>query len=127
MTPEISIFAGWMGILSAFGTGMLLGLVTQWTQLLGAHGDASRKYVRLGHIAMAALGMINILAGICIKVGFAFSPITQTLLIVGMITMPLACFITAYHKHGFFLFPIPAMSLFMAVVYMLPILIGGLV
>jgi hypothetical protein len=80
--------------------------------------------VRLGHIAFAALGMINIL--------FAFTPYPSTDgalaivaewgLMVGGAAMPVVCFLTAWRTPFRHLFFIPVLSLSVGVI---AILIGG--
>ena len=42
-------------------TGAVLGLRFHRDDFLGGYGSFRRRIVRLGHIAMAALGMINVL------------------------------------------------------------------
>lgn len=111
MTPQFSIAAGWMGILFCFVTGMMIGLLSVNDAWLGGYADKARRYMRLGHIACAALGIINILAGLCALNGFLISETALICLLVGLITMPIACWITVFTPKGFHLFPIPSLSL----------------
>lgn len=114
MTPALSIAAGWIGILMCFLTGMLMGLVTMNDAALGGYASKQRRYLRLGHIACAALGIVNILAGLCAVYGHV-SPLTEECFLIGLITMPLVCWITMWVPKAFFLFPIPSISLFAGV------------
>lgn len=110
--------AGWLGILVGFLTGMTMGLVYQNDARLGGYSAKARRYVRLGHIACIALGMITILACLCTRMGFEFPPISLLLLVIGMISMPISCWVTAVTPKGFYLFPIPSFTLSGAVILM---------
>ena len=59
-------YAGWGMILTAFVTGAILGLFFYREGFLGGYASFRRRLIRLGHIALAALGMVNLL--------FALSP-----------------------------------------------------
>src|SRR5688500_11249151 len=52
---------GWALVLSAFVTGAGIGLAFHRDDFLGGYGSFRRRVVRLGHIAQAALGMLNVL------------------------------------------------------------------
>ena len=55
---------GWGLALSAFVTGALLGLCFHREDFLGGYDSFRRRLLRLGHIAQAALGMMNVLYGL---------------------------------------------------------------
>ena len=50
-------YFGWASILSAFVTGALIGLFFYREDFLGGYMSFSRRILRLGHIAQAALGL----------------------------------------------------------------------
>src|SRR5258705_12701826 len=52
---------GWSLILVAFIVGAILGLRTHRDDFLGGYTSYRRRMVRLGHIALAALGGMNVL------------------------------------------------------------------
>lgn len=110
-TAVHSVQLGWLGIFSGFLSGMVIGLIVWNDKNMGGYASIKRRYIRLGHIAMAALGMINVLAGLTVQIGLPLPPQTLVLLGVGLITMPITCFIYAFNKYGFYLFPLPATSL----------------
>ena len=112
LTAETSLAWGWGGISFGFLAGAILGLFVKKPEWLGGYPTEARKYIRLGHIAMVALGMINVLLAFTLKSGFEIPAMTQLLFIVGLIGMPISCFITAAKPIAFYLFPVPAMSLF---------------
>ena len=53
-------YAGWWLVLGAFLTGALIGLAFHREDFLGGYSSFRRRLLRLGHIALAALGMMNI-------------------------------------------------------------------
>src|SRR6266540_3316662 len=57
---------GWWLLLFAFVTGAGLGLFFHRDDFLGGYNSFRRRIVRLGHIALAALGMLNVI--------FSYSP-----------------------------------------------------
>jgi hypothetical protein len=104
-------------LLAAFVTGAGLGLAFHQEDFWGGYVSFRRRIVRLGHIALAALGMLNIL--------FSYSPwpsnssfeggAASVGLVVGGISMPAVCFLTGW-KPGFRrLFFIPVAALLAAV------------
>ena len=108
----INWYGGWCLILAAFLTGALIGLFFHQHDFLGGYGSFPRRMIRLGHIACFGLGLINILFALT-AVTLPFSPLlaaASALLIVGQITMPLNCFLTAWRNPWRHLFFIPAGS-----------------
>jgi hypothetical protein len=115
---------GWVLVLAAFVTGAAMGLFFHREDFLGGYGSFRRRLLRLGHIACAALGMLNVL--------FALSPWPAPALwtggaasicfVVGGLTMPLACFLTAWREPFRHVFAIPVTALTLAVLFTL---VGG--
>jgi hypothetical protein len=89
-----------------------MGLCFHRENWLGGYGSFPRRMIRLGHIACFGLGLINILFALTAAtlVPFPIARAASTLLVVGMITMPLNCFLTAWRKSFRHLFFIPAGS-----------------
>lgn len=109
---------GWILILAAFISGAIIGLYFYRENFLGGYDSFRRRILRLGHIALAALGMMNVV--------YSLSPgashdsrealIASLGFIIGGITMPGVCFLSAW-KPGFrHLFFIPVTALITAVV-----------
>lgn len=108
---------GWMLILSGFVVGALLGLGFHRPGFLGGYDSFRRRLIRLGHIALEALGVINIVfaLGAWPAPGTLSGDLASTCFIIGGISMPLICFLAAW-KPGFrHLFFIPVSTLFIAV------------
>jgi hypothetical protein len=109
---------GWWLVLSAFVTGALLGLCFHRDDFLGGYTSFRRRLLRLGHIAQAALGLMNVAYGLspwpapataeADVAGWAFA--------VGGVSMPVVCFLTAWKKPCRHLFFIPVTALVVAVV-----------
>ena len=114
-------YFGWGLVVSAFVTGALLGLFFHRDDFWGGYNSYRRRIVRLGHIAQAALGMMNVL--------FALSPWPAESLpetawasvcfALGGASMPAVCFLSGWWKPLRHLFFIPVTSLIMAVVFTL--------
>ncbi|MGZ8255841.1 MAG: hypothetical protein ACXWVT_13390 [Burkholderiaceae bacterium] len=117
--------AGWLLILASFATGAAIGLFFHRDDFLGGYQSFPRRLLRLGHIALAALGAINIL--------FSLSPwpVATTWLssaasfcfIVGGVAMPSICFLTAWRRPFRHLFAVPVVALVLAALFTY---IGGL-
>lgn len=110
-------YFGWSMILAAFLSGALLGLFFYREDFLGGYASFRRRILRLGHIALAALGSINVLYGLS---PVASEPSLRTQIaslgfIIGGITMPAVCFLTAWRVGFRHLFFIPVSALIVAV------------
>lgn len=119
ISPSFSIVAGWIGILASFVSGMFIGLLVFLEKFQHDYSSRQRQYIRLGHISLAALGVINILTGICISLGHRFPQVAQILMVFGLISMPLACFVYAYNSRWFYLFSVPSAFLVIATILIL--------
>lgn len=112
---------GWFSITAGFVSGMLLGLRFQRSDWLGGYTALPRRLVRLGHIAMVALGAINILFVLSLpRVHLDVSQlfVAQWGFAVGCVTMPIACFLTAWRPGLQPVFVIPVASLIAASINM---------
>jgi hypothetical protein len=110
-------YFGWSLILTAFLTGAILGLFFHRDDFLGGYASFRRRILRLGHIALAALGSINVLYGLS---PVASEPSLRTQIaslgfIIGGVTMPAVCFLTAWRVGFRHLFFIPVSALIIAV------------
>ena len=110
---------GWLLILCAFATGAIMGLSFHREDFLGGYNSFRRRLVRLGHIALAALGMMNLL--------FALSPwpapgtwtssAASACFVIGGVAMPFTCFLTAWRPGFRHAFAVPVTALSLAVVF----------
>jgi len=110
-------YFGWGMVLTAFLTGALLGLYFYREDFLGGYASFRRRIFRLGHIALAALGMINVLYGLSPQ---ASEPSLRTRVasigfIIGGVTMPAVCFLSSWRVGFRYLFFIPVCALVIGV------------
>jgi hypothetical protein len=112
---------GWGMILAAFLSGAALGVFFHREDFLGGYASFRRRNLRLGHIALAALGMMNVL--------YSLSPVAAEPLVrariasiafvVGGVSMPMVCFLTAWRVGCRRLFFIPVAALVIAALQVL--------
>jgi hypothetical protein len=112
----INWYVGWSMIMAAFLTGAAIGLFFYREGFLGGYSSFRRRILRLGHIALAALGMMNVL--------FSITPAAATpsehawiapwCLAVGGMSMPMVCFLSAWRAGFRHLFFVPVIALVIA-------------
>jgi hypothetical protein len=114
----INWYFGWAMILSAFVTGAIIGLFFYREDFLGGYNAFRRRILRLGHIALAALGMINILFSVSVASGESSWRLSLASIgfIVGGLTMPAVCFLSAWRPGFRHLFFIPVAALVIAAI-----------
>lgn len=105
-----NLLAGWAGFLGGALSGVLMGLFFHRPEWLGGYASLRRRMVRLGHIAFFGLGLINLLFAVSATQASSEATLASRLLIVGLLTMPLNCFLTAARQSFRHLFFIPAGS-----------------
>ena len=117
---------GWACILGSVAMGLWMGIGFQQENWLGGYGSLPRRMVRLAHIALAALGILNIefgrsagelalSAGLIRAVAIAF--------MVAAVSMPACCLLIAARVRRFEIFAVPVGSLAVGLV----LTIGGLI
>ena len=105
---------GWLWIAMGFTTGVVLGLGFQREDFLGGYTSWQRRMVRLGHIALYALGVLNILFALSLPrfgLGSTWAQAASWTFILGAIGMPACCFFCAWRRPWVRLFPIPVLLL----------------
>lgn len=115
---EQNIVAAWMAFLFGALAGAVAGLLFHDEAWLGGYGSWRRRLMRLGHVAFFGIGFINLGFGLTVQaLGLASSGIDDAsfLLIVGLITMPLVCYLAAWKKGFRHLFIVPVGSVVVAV------------
>jgi hypothetical protein len=110
---------GWIMILLGFLSGWTLGIFFHRDDFLGGYASFRRRIVRLGHISLVALGMLNLLFGMSPwpVAGTTQSAIAAACFVAGAILMPAVCFLTAWRASMRLLFPIPVAALIAAVAF----------
>lgn len=121
----INLLAGWIGMLAGVLSGGIVGLFFYRDEWMGGYNSWRRRLTRLGHISFFGLGFLNMLFAATAGQLLLHGPclhIASVGLIVGAITMPACCFLSAWRKTMRHLFPIPVFSVGAGIV---AILIGG--
>jgi hypothetical protein len=105
--------------------GALSGLFFHKQEWFGGYTSWQRRMLRLGHISLFGIAFINF--------AFVFTVsylnisehvlLPSRLIIIGTVTMPLVCFLSAYKKSFRHLFFIPVLSIIAA---MAIFIIGGM-
>src|SRR6266550_109899 len=103
---------GWWLVLAGFATGAIIGLSFHREDFWGGYASFRRRLVRLGHIALAALGMLNVLFSLAPAVPAMRA--ASVLLVIGGASMAPTCFLTGWREWFRHLFFIPVGSLLAA-------------
>lgn len=109
---------GWTCVLMGMAVGASFGMRFQQPDWLGGYDSHRRRLLRLGHVALIALGVLNILfvQGLeRVALGETALGLASVGLIVGALTMPACCAIAAFGKRSPFLFAVPVTSLLLGV------------
>lgn len=123
--PTINLISGWLGMLAGVLSGAIIGLFFHREDWMGGYGSYRRRLTRLGHIAFFGLGFLNLIFAATsaeLSLHSGAMVIASRALILGAVTMPLCCFLCAWRKPFRHLFPVPVLSITVAI---LAILIGG--
>src|SRR3954464_12591031 len=99
--PSTSLLAGWIGLLCGGVSGAIIGLFFHREDWMGGYDSYRRRLTRLGHISFFGLGFVNILFGLTIAMLQLSGPmiaLASRCLLVGAVTMPLCCFLSAWQK-----------------------------
>jgi hypothetical protein len=119
---------GWLWIGLGFASGSLLGMGFAREGFLGGYGSWERRLVRLGHISLVALGVLNILfaqSAPRIAVAPVWLAAAAWAMIAGSVLMPACCAIAAKRRGAVPLFAAPVLLLsFAATVAWVGLLLG---
>ena len=107
----INLIAGWVGIYLGFLSGAIQGVFFHRDNWLGGYSTWPRRITRLGHISFFGIGFVNLFYAATIHIfGIDNDPITSTLLIIGAISMPTVCYVSAFRKPFRHMFFVPVLS-----------------
>jgi len=110
---EQTVFA-WAWLMAGLLSGVLLGLGFHKDAFLGGYSGWRRRLLRLGHISFFGTGLFNLFAALTWQV-FGLNDgkmaLAAWLLIIGAVTMPTACGLSAWRKPLRVLFPVPVIAL----------------
>ena len=117
-----NLLAGWVLLLASFASGAVIGLGFARDDFAGGYASFPRRMLRLGHIALAAMGMINLLFALSVSRASATASAASVCFLAGGFLMPAVCFLAAWRKPLRHLFVLPVTTLIAAVVLTL---LGG--
>lgn len=106
--------AGWVLVLLGLASGLFLGLGFHLEHFLGGYTSLRRRLVRLGHIALVALGALNVLWALSAE-SLGAPALAAPLFLVGSALMPALCFAVAWQPKLRLAFAAPALCLTAAV------------
>lgn len=114
MVPLINEVFGWIWITGGMATGVWLGLRFRDERWLGGYSSWARRMVRLGHIAMIMLGVLNVLfasSAARLGLGEMWMWVASVGWIAGGVLMPSVCFLSALRQRFAVLFALPVVAL----------------
>ncbi len=123
---QLHIFIGWGSMIMGALSGAVIGLFFHRDEWAGGYSSFRRRMLRLGHIAFFGLGFLNLMFGLTtqtIPLPDTHLTIASTGFMLGVVAMPLCCFLAAWHKPFRHLFPIPVVAVMAGIV---PIVLGGI-
>lgn len=106
---------GWWLISIGFLLGGIFGLLAQSEDWLGGYASRKRRLLRLGHVALVALGALNVVWPLTIA-GAQSTTATAVIsgcFVVGGLTMGPVCFLSAISWRCRIAFIIPSTALFL--------------
>ena len=112
----VSIQFAWGWIICGLISGVGIGLFFHDEDWLGGYSSWRRRMVRLGHISFLGTGLLNLGYGLCLVVlKLSQTPrLATAAFILGAVTMPLVCFLSAWRERFRYLFFVPVASLLLA-------------
>lgn len=112
--PRYCEAAGWLLVSLGFLSGALLGAGFARPGFLGGYDAWKRRLLRLGHIALVALGVLNILFAMsAARIGLPapWPGLAALGFLAGGVLMPACCVVAAFRPAGVPLFAAPVLSL----------------
>jgi hypothetical protein len=113
----LHLYVGWCAILVGLLGGTALGLSFHAEDWLGGYNSWRRRLLRLAHISLIGTGLLNLAAAhSAAQLGLTAVPrVASALFILGALTMPTVCALSAWRRSFRHLFFIPVLSLIAAV------------
>lgn len=113
MNAHLNLVFAWLWILLGFISGMILGMFFHRENWLGGYGSFRRRMYRLGHISFFGLGAVNLLFWLttATMVRSDLVGMASWAFILGGVTMPACCGVTAHFPKLHLIFAVPVASL----------------
>ncbi len=112
----LNLLFGWSAILGGLVAGAIIGMFFDRPDWLGGYDSWRRRMVRLAHISLVGTGLLNLAYALSVHgLQLGEGPFLSSILfVVGGITMPLVCGLSAWRSVFRHLFFIPVLSLILA-------------
>ncbi len=112
----VNFYVGWMAILAGLVAGAAIGMFFHHDDWLEGYGSWRRRMLRLMHISMVGTGLLNLAFALSLRYFLTANrpQIPSVLFVVGAVSMPLVCGLSAWRKPIRHLFFIPVVSLVIA-------------
>jgi hypothetical protein len=116
------IKAGWLGMLLGVISGAVIGLFFHREDWMGGYASYRRRLTRLGHISFFGLALVNFSFAFTQHVLALSAPwglVAMWAFLVGALSMPACCFLSAWRKPFRHLFFIPVSGVLLGVICVL--------
>ena len=112
----MNFYVGWIAILAGLLAGAAIGMFFHRDNWLDGYASWRRRMLRLTHISMVGTGLLNLAFALSLQCAPVRSPAgtSSVLFVVGAVSMPLVCGLSAWRKPMRQLFFIPVLSLVIA-------------
>ncbi len=117
---------GWLFVLAGLLMGLVMGVKFQREEWLGGYSAFPRRMVRLAHVALVALGMLNIQyaqSSARLNLDSHLATVASLAFIAAAVLMPACCLWMATRRKHFEIFAAPIVCLATGLI----LTIGGLV
>ena len=128
---NLNLVAAWAGFLVGMLGGAVRGLFFHREDWLGGYGTWARRLLRLGHISLFGLAIVNLAFDLTAhRMGWRISAqegprAAAVLLVAGAVLMPLVCGLAAWKPPLRWLFAFPVLALVGGVVLVVSTLVLG--
>ena len=110
----VNLAFGWSWIVAGFFAGGALGMGFDRADFLGGYASWKRRLLRLAHVAMIALGVLNILFASSVdhaSLRASWEAAASWALVAGAVLMPACCILAAWVPRAKMLFGAPIVAL----------------
>ena len=112
------IKSGWIGMLLGVISGAVIGLFFHREDWMGGYGSYRRRLTRLGHISFFGLALVNFCFAFThhvVRLSPPWACVAMWAFLIGAVSMPTCCFLSAWRKPFRHLFFIPVAGVLIGV------------
>jgi len=112
----VNLYVAWFAILAGLLAGAMIGTFFHGEAWLAGYSSWRRRMVRLAHVSLVGTGLLNLAFALSVDyLNMAQTPrLASVLFLVGAMTMPVVCLLSAWRTPMRHLFFIPVASLIVA-------------